>query len=131
MGVTSLCSTLCDPRAVVSQALDSAPTGFKLLSILVPAGTPLALVPLLVTIEAISYGARAFSLGLRLSANLLAGHSLLAIISGFILQLCFGSIVGAVLFPLPLALVFALFVMEFGIAMLQAYVFTLLLISYL
>ena len=45
--------------------------GFKFFSILVPAGCPLALVPLLVGIEFISYVSRCVSLGLRLGANIL------------------------------------------------------------
>jgi F-type H+-transporting ATPase subunit a len=53
-------------------------------SYFVPAGTPLALVPLLVMIELISYVARAFSLGVRLFANLVAGHTLLKILSGML-----------------------------------------------
>lgn len=48
-----------------------------------PQGAPLALAPLLVCIEFVSYSARAISLGLRLSANISAGHLLLAIIGGF------------------------------------------------
>ena len=49
----------------------------KFFSFFIPSGTPLALVPLLVLIELVSYGARAGSLGLRLFANILAGHTLL------------------------------------------------------
>lgn len=51
----------------------------------VPAGTPLLLVPILVPIEVVSYLARAFSLGVRLFSNILAGHTLLAILANFIL----------------------------------------------
>ena len=47
----------------------------------IPSGTPLALVPLLVLIELLSYSARAFSLGIRLFANMCAGHTLLKILS--------------------------------------------------
>jgi F-type H+-transporting ATPase subunit a len=48
-----------------------------------PQGAPIALAPLLVIIELVSYSARAISLGLRLAANISAGHMLLAIIGGF------------------------------------------------
>ena len=51
----------------------------------VPQGTPLLLVPVLVPIEALSFLARAFSLGVRLFSNMLAGHTLLAILAGFLL----------------------------------------------
>lgn len=52
-------------------------------SLFVPVGCPLGLLPLLVLIEFISYLARNVSLGLRLSANILSGHMLLNILSGF------------------------------------------------
>src|SRR6266576_3408442 len=51
--------------------------GIKLFSFFVPAGTPLGLVHLLVLIELVSYLARSFSLGVRLFANIVAGHTLL------------------------------------------------------
>lgn len=56
----------------------------KILALMVPAGTPIGLVPLLVVIETISYITRGISLGVRLGANMIAGHLLLKIISGFI-----------------------------------------------
>ena len=55
----------------------------KFFSLFVPSGCPLALLPLLVLIEFISYLARNVSLGLRLAANILSGHMLLNILSGF------------------------------------------------
>jgi len=55
--------------------------GIKFFSLLVPAGCPLGLLPLLVVIEFISYLARNVSLGLRLAANMFAGHLLLNILS--------------------------------------------------
>ena len=57
--------------------------GLEFFSLLVPAGCPLALLPLLVLIEFISYLARNVSLGLRLGANILSGHMLLNILAGF------------------------------------------------
>src|SRR5437870_7592938 len=57
--------------------------GLKFFSLLVPSGCPLGLLPLLVLIEFISYLARNISLGLRLAANLVSGHMLLNILSGF------------------------------------------------
>src|SRR6266576_3345292 len=56
-------------------------------SYFVPSGTPLALVPLLVLIETVSYLARALSLCIRLFAILVAGHSLLKILSTFLYQM--------------------------------------------
>ena len=49
----------------------------------VPSNAPLALVPMLIAIEILSYTARAISLGVRLAANITSGHILLAIISAF------------------------------------------------
>jgi len=46
-------------------------------------GSPLALAPLLIPIELVSQLVKAISLGLRLSANITAGHLLFAILSGF------------------------------------------------
>ena len=57
--------------------------GLKFFSLFVPSGCPLALLPLLVLIEFISYLSRNVSLGLRLAANILSGHMLLSILSGF------------------------------------------------
>ena len=56
----------------------------KILKILIPENTPIILVPLLIMIETISYIARGISLGLRLGANMIAGHTLLKIIILFI-----------------------------------------------
>jgi F-type H+-transporting ATPase subunit a len=58
--------------------------GVHFFSYFVPAGTPIGMIPLLVLIELISYLARAFSLGVRLFANLVAGHTLLKILSGML-----------------------------------------------
>src|ERR1700761_7594520 len=55
----------------------------KFFSLFIPSGCPLLLVPVLVLIEFISYIARNISLGLRLGANILSGHMLLNILSGF------------------------------------------------
>lgn len=60
-------------------------THFKdeFLSIFTPYGAPIALAPFLVLIEIVSYLAKIISLGVRLAANITAGHLLLAIISSF------------------------------------------------
>lgn len=52
-------------------------------SMFMPAGSPIALAPFLVIIEFVSHCAKAISLGVRLAANLTAGHLLFAILSGF------------------------------------------------
>jgi len=57
--------------------------GFHMLSFFLPAGAPLALAPLLVMIEFVSYAFRVISLALRLFANMMSGHCLLKILAGF------------------------------------------------
>ena len=89
-----------------------------------PPGVPLIMAPLLVPIEIISYLSRPMSLSVRLFANMLAGHTLLKVFAGFVISLgMFGVF--------PLAFVVALTGLEIVIAMLQAYVFTILTCLYL
>lgn len=57
--------------------------GFHFVSFFLPAGAPLALAPLLVMIEIVSYSFRVVSLALRLFANMMSGHCLLKILAGF------------------------------------------------
>lgn len=100
-------------------------------SYFVPSGTPLALVPLLVLIEVVSYLARALSLGVRLFANMTAGHTLLKILSTFLYQMFNSSLIVAVLTLVPFAIFVALCGLELAVAFIQSYVFTLLTISYI
>jgi F-type H+-transporting ATPase subunit a len=57
--------------------------GFHMLSLFLPPGAPLALAPLLVAIELVSYSFLVVSLALRLFANMMSGHCLLKILAGF------------------------------------------------
>ena len=57
--------------------------GVHLLSLFLPPGAPIALAPLLVMIELVSYSFRVVSLALRLFANMMSGHCLLKILAGF------------------------------------------------
>jgi F-type H+-transporting ATPase subunit a len=103
-------------------------------SLFVPSGTPIALVPLLTLIEFISYTARAFSLALRLSVNVTAGHSLFGVISmlSYSALVVSSSVIKSILvIGLPLLILVPLYGLELVVAILQAYVFTLLTISYL
>uniref|UniRef100_A0A915KM54 F-ATPase protein 6 n=1 Tax=Romanomermis culicivorax TaxID=13658 RepID=A0A915KM54_ROMCU len=103
-------------------------------SLFVPKGTPLALVPLLVLIEFISYSARAFSLALRLTANVSAGHCLFGVISMLTISaaMALSSVVlKGVTITLPLLILVPLYGLELLVALLQSYVFTLLTCSYL
>lgn len=103
----------------------------KFFSLLVPAGCPLALLPLLVIIEFISYIARNFSLGLRLAANILSGHMLLNILSGFTYNIMTSGIMFFVLGLLPLTFIIAFSGLELAIAFIQAQVFVVLSCSYI
>ena len=97
----------------------------------IPSGTPLALVPLLVLIELLSYSARAFSLGIRLFANMTAGHTLLKILSTFLLQMFSASLIIAVVTLIPFAIFMALIGLELAVSFIQAYVFSILTCSYI
>lgn len=57
--------------------------GFKFFALFLPRGVPLIIVPLLVTIEFLSYTVKVFTLSIRLFANMTSGHTLLKIIAGF------------------------------------------------
>ena len=100
-------------------------------SFFVPSGTPLALVPLLVLIELVSYAARAVSLGVRLFANIVAGHTLLKILSTYLYKLFTGNIIVAVITLIPFSIFLALIGLELAVSLIQAFVFTLLVCSYL
>jgi F-type H+-transporting ATPase subunit a len=99
--------------------------GLHFFSFFVPAGVPVALLPLLVLIEVISYLIRPVSLSVRLFANMLAGHTMLKVFAGFVIAL--GVLGGWA----PLAFVVALTGLEILIAFLQAYVFAILTCLYL
>jgi len=105
--------------------------GLHFLSFLLPAGAPLALAPLLVVLELVSYSFRAVSLGVRLFANMMAGHTLVKILSGFAWTMLSVGGVLAVASVVPFGVVLALTGLEIGVACLQAYVFTILLCIYL
>ena len=105
--------------------------GLKFFSLFVPAGCPLGLLPLLVLIEFISYLARNVSLGLRLAANILSGHMLLNILSGFTYNIMSSGIVFFFLGLLPLSFIIAFSGLELGIAFIQSQVFVVLSCSYI
>lgn len=103
----------------------------KFFSYFIPSGTPLALVPLLVLIELVSYLARAASLGIRLFANLVAGHTLLKILSTFLYKLFSGTLIVAILTFVPFSIFIGLIGLELAVSLIQAFVFNLLVCSYI
>nr|WNH23095.1 ATP synthase F0 subunit 6 [Lagodon rhomboides] len=95
---------------------------------LLPEGTPLLLIPILIIIETISLMIRPIALGVRLTANLTAGHLLIQLIStGLFVLLSLQPTVAI----FTGALLFALSLLEVAVAVIQAYVFVLLLSLYL
>lgn len=102
--------------------------GVHFFQLFVPSGVPLAILPLMIVIEIMSYCIRPISLSVRLFANMLAGHTLLHIVAGFGVNLLKINFIFGLL---PLLLLLAITALEFGIAFLQAYVFVILLSIYL
>lgn len=101
----------------------------------VPSGAPTLILPFLVVIEIISYIARVFSLAIRLFANMMAGHSLLKILIGFafVIGFQFNTNVWPLYFLalVPFFIVFLITFLEVAIALLQGYVFTVLMCLYI
>ena len=98
--------------------------GTHYLRMFFPEGAPIATAIILIPIEIISYFSRPFSLAIRLFANMTVGHIMLKVIGGFV------GLIG-ILGVLPFALLTGITVLEFGIAALQAYVYTILTCIYL
>ena len=99
--------------------------GLHFFSFFVPPGVSVIMWPLMIPIEIISYLSRPISLSVRLFANLTAGHTMLKVFAGFVISM---GVVGGIL---PLAFVVALTGLELLIAVLQAYVFTILTCFYI
>lgn len=104
--------------------------GSHFFGLFVPSGVPGWLLPFMVVIEVVSFVSRPISLSLRLFGNMLAGHIALKVFGGFVAALL-GAGVASILAPLPLLLAIALTALEFLVAFLQAYVFTILTCVYL
>jgi len=101
--------------------------GVNFLKLFVPE-VPLALYPLMISIEILSYIIRSFSLAIRLSANIIAGHTLVHILAEFVAVMCS---LKKIIVVLPYLLLFAIFILELGVAFLQAYIFVTLACMYL
>jgi F-type H+-transporting ATPase subunit a len=104
--------------------------GIRFLKLFVPEGVPIAILPLVVLIEVISFLSRPVSHSVRLFANMLAGHITLKVFGGFVVMLL-GAGTFAALSPLPLLMAIAITALEVLVAFLQAYVFTMLTCMYL
>lgn len=105
--------------------------GLHFFSFFVPAGAPKPLIPFLIIIEVISYFVRPVSLSVRLFANMLAGHTMLKVFAGLAVMISGvgGAAMAGSVFPF-IALI-GLTGLEVLVAVLQAYVFTILTCMYL
>jgi F-type H+-transporting ATPase subunit a len=104
--------------------------GFGFFKLFVPKA-PLAIKIFLVPLEIISFAARPMSLSMRLFANMLAGHTMLKVMAGFVIALGSAGGIYTALAAAPEALIVGLTALEFLVAFLQAYVFAILSCIYL
>lgn len=98
--------------------------GLHFFSLFMPEGAPKVMAPILIPIEVISFLSRPVSLSVRLFANMMAGHTILKVFAGF-------TVILGVFGIAPLLVNAALMSLEFLVAVLQAYVFTILTCLYL
>ncbi len=119
LNVTGTLAILTLVLIVVSGVTVQGPVGY--LKHMIPAGTPVALIPLLILIETLSLFVKPVALMIRLGANMTAGHIVIIVMLSFIFV--FQSVLVA---PLAVPLAVAITVLELIVAFIQAYVFTLL-----
>ena len=98
--------------------------GLGYFGILLPKGTPMFLAPLMIVIELFAYLARPISLSIRLAANITAGHVVLKVLAGFV-------VLSGIFGVLPFILLTILTGFELLVAILQAYIFSVLTCVYL
>lgn len=121
---------------IVVTGVGVAKNGISFLKRFAPTGVPLWLMPLIVPVEIISYLTRPVSLAVRLFANMMAGHTMLYVFGSFVVGIAaylsgkLGT-VGAVAGGVPLIFMIFITGLEFLVAFLQAYVFTVLTCIYL
>lgn len=102
--------------------------GLHFFAMFLPKGTPVPLMPLIIPLEIISFLARPLTLAVRLAANMVAGHVLLKIFASFCIMLLGVFAASA---ALPFLLLVAITALEVFVALLQAYIFTILTCVYL
>lgn len=105
--------------------------GMHFFSLFLPGGTGVAFAFLLVPIEMISYFFKPVSLSVRLFANMMAGHTLLKVIAGFGFVLMSKTGILFLMHFLPLLVLVPLFALELAVAVIQAFVFSILICIYL
>lgn len=90
---------------------------------LVPEGSPIYLSPIIVLIESISHLIRPFTLSIRLAANIIAGHLIISLLASIRLLRRFGFISSLIFQRI-------LLILEFGVSVIQGFVFRILLLLY-
>lgn len=105
--------------------------GIKFFSLFLPPGTSIALAFLLVPIEFLSYVFKPVSLSIRLFANMMAGHTLLKVIAGFAFTLMGNFGILFLLHYVPLFILIPLYGLELGVALIQSFVYSVLICIYL
>lgn len=106
--------------------------GLHFFTFFMPHGAPVIMAPILIPIEVLSYLSRPVSLSIRLFANMMAGHTMLKVFAGFSVMM--GAALGGTGYAmglLPLAINIALIGFEILVALLQAYVFSILTCLYI
>jgi ATP synthase subunit 6 len=103
---------------------------FAMINLFLPQGVPSFLKPMLFVIEVISYFARLFSLGIRLFANMMSGHILMAILSTFVILLFLNISFASYAAFFLILVITAIYFLECIISYLQAYVFGMLVTIY-
>lgn len=117
-------ATLAIGVFIAVTAIGFAKNGIGFLNFFVPKDCPAPLLLLLVPIEVISYFVRPVSHSIRLGANMLAGHAVMKVFAGFIFPMSIGGV-------LPLAMMVGIYGLEMLVAVVQAYIFTILTCIYL
>lgn len=97
--------------------------GYAMLGLFIPSGTPLPLIPMLVVVEMLAYVTRIIALGIRISVNMITGHTLVKVIGGFLWEAFEGG-TNILILLLPMVLLTVFLVLEVLIAYLQAYIYT-------
>ena len=106
--------------------------GLHFFSLFVPHGTPVVMIPLIFIVELMSFLVRPFSLALRLFVAMTAGHILLKVLAGFVINGGNGGLATAAVVSIPsFALMIGITLLELLVAAIQAYVFALLTSLYL
>jgi F-type H+-transporting ATPase subunit a len=119
LNVTAALALLSLALIVISGVIVQGPVGY--VKHMIPPGTPVALIPLLLVIEILGLFVKPVALMIRLAANMTAGHIVIVVMLGFIF--IFKSFAVA---PLAVPLAVAITILEIIVAFIQAYVFTLL-----